>query len=96
MSRLLLLALLYTSCGLGDSEMVECRCATNANTLLFPHCRHQPRSPTRRPATLLSTQIPDCPSGKQLFLLERIRPENMLANIRSVFQAQPEARSPEQ
>ena len=97
MNRLLLLALLCTGCGLGDSEMVECRCATSTNTLLFPHCtdtNHE--APRADPATLLSTQVPDCPSGKQLFLLERIRPENVLANIRSVFQAQPEARSPEQ
>ena len=97
MSRLLLLALLYTGCGLGDSEMMECRCAPGTTTLLFPHCADAERdAPRPDPATPLSTQIPDCPSGKQLFLLERIRPENVLSNLRSVFQAQPEARSPEQ
>ena len=92
-----LLAVLFMGCSLGDSERVECRCAPDTNVLLFPRCNDIEGETSRPdPTTPLSTQIPDCPSGKQLFLLERIRPENVLTNIQSVFTAQPEPRRPEQ
>ena len=92
-----LFAALVTGCSLGDSDQVECRCAPDTSVLLFPRCSNADGSDQRPDAkSPLSTQIPDCPSGQQLFLLERIRPESVLANIRSIFQAQPETRSPEQ
>lgn len=91
------LAALLAGCGLGDSELVECRCAPDTSVLLFPRCAGDDGTTDRSdPTTPFSTQVPDCPSGQQLFLLERIRPESVLANIRSVFQAKPETRSPEQ
>jgi hypothetical protein len=94
---LYLLTALLAGCGLSDSAMVECRCAPDTSTLLFPHCGNVENQNSRPdPQTPLSTQIPDCPSGQQLFLLERIRPESVLANIRSIFQGKPETRSPEQ
>ena len=90
-----LLAALLAGCTLGDSEQVDCRCAPDTSAQLFPHCadsvavRPDPKTP-------LSTQIPDCPSGAQLFLRERTRPEYVLSNLISIFQAQPEYRSPQQ
>ena len=48
------------------------------------------------PKTPLSTQIPDCPSGPRLFLRERTTPASVLANLISIFQAQPGSRSPQQ
>ena len=90
-----LLAVLLTGCAIGDSEQVDCRCAPDTSVQLFPHCdglaeeRPDPKTP-------LSTQIPDCPGGQQLFLRERTRPEAVLANLTSIFQAQPELRSPQQ
>ena len=92
---LFLLAALLTGCALGDTELVDCRCAPDTSAQLFPHCdgvveeRLDPKTP-------LSTQIPDCPSGPQLFLPERTRPEYVLSNLISIFQAQPESRSPQQ
>ena len=92
---LFLLAALLTGCAIGDSEQVDCRCADDTSTDLFPHCdgvvqeRPDPKTP-------LSTQIPDCPSGPSLFLRERTRPEAVLANLTSIFQAQPQLRSPQQ
>ena len=49
------------------------------------------------PKTPLSTQIPDCPSGPDNnFLRERTKPSSVLGNLESIFQAQPEFRSPQQ
>lgn len=90
-----LLAALLTGCVIGDSEQVDCRCAPDTSIDLFPHCadvveeRPDPKTP-------LSTQIPDCPSGQQLFLRERTKPASVLGNLESIFQAQPEFRSPQQ
>ena len=90
-----LLAVLLAGCTIGDSEHVDCRCAPDTDVRLFPHCdgvvqeRPDPKTP-------LSTQIPDCPSGPSLFLRERTRPEAVLANLTSIFQAQPQLRSPQQ
>ena len=90
-----LLAVLLAGCTIGDSEQVDCRCADDTDVRLFPHCdgvvqeRPDPKTP-------LSTQIPDCPSGPSLFLRERTRPEAVLANLISIFQAQPQLRSPQQ
>ena len=90
-----LLAVLLAGCTIGDSEHVDCRCAPDTDVRLFPHCdgvvqeRPDPKTP-------LSTQIPDCPSGPSLFLRERTRPEAVLANLISIFQAQPQLRSPQQ
>jgi len=43
-----------------------------------------------------TTQMPDCPSGKQLSLLEPTRPEYALFNLRSIFQASPQSRNLDQ
>ena len=90
-----LLAALLTGCAIGDSEHVDCRCAPDTSAQFFPHCDGvvQERSD---PKTPLSTQIPDCPSGPRLFLRERTTPASVLANLTSIFQAQPESRSPQQ
>ena len=97
-SRSLLLAVLLAGCAIGDSEQVDCRCVPDATSVqLFPHCADVTVEEVRPdPKTPLSTQIPDCPSGPQLFLRERTRPEAVLANLASIFQAQPEFRSPQQ
>ena len=95
LSFLLLLAALLTGCALGDTEQVDCRCAPDTSIDLFPHCadvveeRPDPKTP-------LSTQLPDCPSGQQLFLREPTRPEYVLNNLTSIFQAQPQLRSLQQ
>ena len=91
----LLLAVLLAGCAIGDSEHVDCRCADDTNTDLFPHCdgvvqeRPDPKTP-------LSTQIPDCPSGPLLPLRERTRPEYVLNNLTSILQADSGKRSPQQ
>lgn len=97
-SRSLLLAVLLAGCAIGDSEQVDCRCVPDETSVqLFPHCADVTDEEARPdPKTPLSTQIPDCPSGPQLFLNERTRPEAVLANLTSIFQAQPEFRSPQQ
>lgn len=90
-----LLAALLTGCAIGDSEQVDCRCAPDTSVQFFPHCdgvdeeRPDPKTP-------LSTQIPDCPSGPRLFLRDPTTPASVLANLISIFQAQPESRSPQQ
>ncbi len=93
---LLLCAALY-GCGLGDAEQADCRCGPETNTVLFPRCAGvNLDAESDAAASPFSTQIPDCPSGRQLFLLERTRPEFVLSNISSIFQAAPESRSAEQ
>lgn len=90
-----LLAALLAGCALSDSAQVDCRCTPDTSILLFPHCdgvaeeRPEPKTP-------LSTQIPDCPRGPQLPLLNRTRPESVLANVASIFQANAELRSPQE
>ena len=91
-----LLAVLLASCAIGDSEQVDCRCAPDTSVQLFPHCADSVAEERPDPRTPLSTQIPDCPSGQQIFLRERTRPEYVLNNLISIFQAQPESRSPQQ
>ena len=93
--RTFLLAALLIGCAIGDSEQVDCRCAPDTNTDLFPHCADVIEE-RPDPTTPLSTQIPDCPSGPQLFLLNPTRPEAVLANLASIFGAQPEKRSSQQ
>ena len=91
-----LLAALLTGCAIGDSEQVDCRCAPDTSVQLFPHCDDSVAEERPDPKTPLSTQIPDCPSGPRLFLRERTTPASVLANLISIFQAQPESRSPQQ
>lgn len=93
--RTFLLAVLLAGCAIGDSKQVDCRCAPDTSIEIFPHCADAVEE-RPDPKTPLSTQIPDCPSGPQLFLRERTRPEAVLANLTSIFQAQPEFRSPQQ
>lgn len=93
--RTFLLAALLAGCAIGDSEQVDCRCAPDTSIELFPHCADAVEE-RPDPKTPLSTQIPDCPSGPQLFLRERTRPEAVLANLASIFGARPEFRSPQQ
>ena len=91
-----LLAVLLAGCAIGDSEQVDCRCAPDTSVQLFPHCADSVAEKRSDPKTPLSTQIPDCPSGQQIFLRESTRPEYVLNNLTSIFQAQPESRSPQQ
>ena len=94
-SRPFLLAALLAGCTIGDSEQVDCRCVPETSVQLFPRCdgvaeeRPDPKTP-------LSTQIPDCPSGQQIPLRDRTTPTSVLANLASIFQANPELRSPQQ
>lgn len=91
-----LLAAKLTSCGLGDSDQAECRCGPETSTLLFPHCADALPDEQADPTNPFTTQVPECPSGQQLFLLERTRPEYVLNNLRTIFTAQPESRNPAQ
>lgn len=91
-----LLAALLAGCAIGDSEQVDCRCADDTDVRLFPHCADSAVGERPDPKTPLSTQIPDCPSGPRLFLRERTTPTSVLANLISIFQAQPGSRSPQQ
>ncbi len=91
---LLLLAAL-SGCGLGDSEQADCRCGPESSTVLFARCADVIFEGDDA-ASPFSTQTPECPSGQQLFLLERTRPEFVLSNIRTIFSASPESRSADQ
>lgn len=92
----LLLAAALGGCGLGDSEQAECRCGPDSSTVLFPRCADVEFAESGDAANPFATQTPECPSGQQLFLLERTRPEFVLSNIRTVFSAAPESRSADQ
>ena len=64
---------------------------------LFQHCRGAETATERTTSgNPFSVQTPDCPSGQLLLLLEPTRPENVLANVRIVFEARPQERSPNQ
>lgn len=91
-----LAAVALASCGLGDSEQAECRCGPSTSTILFPHCADATSSQPEDAPNPFATQVPECPSGQQLFLLERTRPEYVLSNLRTIFTAPPESRNPEQ
>ena len=91
-----LLAALLAGCTIGDSEQVDCRCAPDTSIQLFPHCTDIDSVAVRPDPNPLSPQIPDCPSGQQLSLRGRTRPEAVLANLASIFQANPDLRSPQQ
>ena len=92
----LLLSAALSACGLGDSEQAECRCGPDSSTVLFPRCADVEFAESGDVANPFATQIPECPSGQQLFLLERTRPEFVLSNIRTIFSAAPESRSTDQ
>ena len=93
---LLGVSFLAFGCGLGDSDLSECRCSPTSNTVIFPHCADVNTSVDQESTNPFATQVPECPSGKQLFLLQRTRPEYALINVRTIFSAQPESRNPEQ
>tara|TARA_B100001250_G_C19816354_1_gene798648 strand:- start:94 stop:906 length:813 start_codon:yes stop_codon:yes gene_type:complete len=96
MTRLGVVSVLSFGCSLGDSDLSECRCSPTSNTVLFPHCSDVIASVDQETTNPFATQTPECPSGKQLFLLQRTRPEYALINVRTIFSAQPESRNPEQ
>lgn len=93
---LLLIAAVLNGCGIGDSEQADCRCGPDSSTVLFPQCAEVEFAQGDDAANPFATQAPECPSGQQLFLLERTRPEFVLSNIRTVFSASPESRSADQ
>ena len=84
------------SCGPGDSDLSDCRCSPDSNTVIFPHCAEAEATFDKESTNLFGVQVPECPSGKQVFLLQRTRPEYALINVRTIFSAQPESRNPEQ
>ena len=90
-------AVAFAGCGLDDGVQADCRCTEDTDPNLFPHCRGA-EIPVERSSggNPFSVQTPDCPSGERLLLLEPTRPENVLANVRIVFEARPHARSPNQ
>jgi hypothetical protein len=90
------LCVVLGGCGLGDSDLADCRCGPETSSLLFPHCANTAAEEARDPANPFATSVPECPSGQQLFLLERTRPEYVLTNLRTIFTAPPESRNPEQ
>jgi hypothetical protein len=77
-------------CGLDDSAQVSCRCTDETNRTDFPDCVTGARPTPNNPFT---TQLPDCPSGQLLILAEPTRPEFVLENLRTVFEARPQTRN---
>lgn len=74
-------------CGIDDGSEVECRCTEDTDLDAFPHCSEVDLSAERPEATSpLSTRIPDCPSGRRLFLREPTNPEAVLFNVRDTYQ----------
>lgn len=92
------ICVLIFSCGVSDNSESECHCTPESNAIIFPHCADADimASTEKEPTNPFATQLPECPSGKQLFLLQRTRPEYALINVRTIFSAQPESRNPEQ
>ena len=80
----------FTGCGLDDAAQVSCRCTDETNLADFPDCVGGSR-PT--PGSPFDTQLPDCPSGQLLVLAEPTRPEFVLENVRTVFEARPQTRN---
>lgn len=81
-------ALLAAGCGLEDSALVECRCAEDTDVDAFPHCRNAAAADSGEPdpSNPFSTRVPDCPSGKLLFLREPATPVAVLLNVRDTFE----------
>ena len=79
-----------TGCGLDDGAQVSCRCTDETNLADFPDCVAGTRPTPDNPFT---TQLPDCPSGQLLILAEPTRPEFVLENLRTVFEARPQTRN---
>ena len=80
----------FSGCGLDDSSQTSCRCTDETNLADFPDCVPGSR-PT--PGSPFSTQVADCPSGQLLVLAEPSRPEFVLENLRTVFEARPQTRN---
>jgi len=79
--------LLLVSCGLEDGALVECRCTEDTDLEAFPHCIGAELTEGRPDAANpLSTRIPDCPSGRRLFLREPTAPKAVLFNVRDTFE----------
>ena len=78
---------LWSGCGLGDSEQVECRCTRDTSPLFFPHCADVEVGDEARPAAdnPVASRIPDCPSGKVLLLWEHDNPRNVLSNVKTIL-----------
>ena len=83
---LLALAALGPGCGLSESADVECRCAETTDVQAFPHCRDADLREESAAASPFSTRLPECPSGKLLFLREPTTPEAVLFNVRDAFE----------
>ena len=69
-------------CGLGDSDQAECRCVEDTDLGAFPECADDLAVERADPENPFSSRVPECPSGKRLFLREPTSPEAVLFNIR--------------
>ena len=69
-------------CGLGDTDVTECRCGEDTDVAAFPKCLNEELVPREDAENPLATRVPDCPRARRLFLREPTRPEAVLFNIR--------------
>lgn len=81
----LAVAMGLAACGLGDSDLTDCRCAEDTDVAAFPKCLNEELLPREDAENPLATRVPDCPSGKRLFLREPTSPEAVLFNIRDTI-----------
>ena len=75
---------LAVGCSLDDSVETECRCTELSDPNLFPQCEGKAEA---RPTSTnpFATRVPDCPSGRTLFLREPTRPVNVLLNLQTTL-----------
>lgn len=82
----LTLGVAATGCGPADDATIECRCVETTDLQAFPHCRDAGIQEDHEASSPFSTRIPECPSGRLLFLREPTTPEAVLFNVRDTFE----------
>ena len=69
-------------CGWGDSDQAACRCVEDSDIAAFPQCGDDLVVGRVDPECPFSSRVPECPSGKRLFLRDPTIPEAVLFNLR--------------
>ncbi|NKB67652.1 MAG: hypothetical protein GKR89_11355 [Candidatus Latescibacteria bacterium] len=76
---------LAVGCSLDDSADTECRCTESSDANLFPQCVDAVFTERPDNSNPFATRLPDCPSGRTLFLREPTRPVNVLLNVQTTL-----------
>ena len=79
------LAFVAAACGPGDDAQVACRCTEDTDVRAFPECLDVVDAEPNDAGSPFSSRIPDCPSGRRLFLREPTTPEAVLFNVKDTM-----------